>query len=82
MNKEDKNSHVLPFRLWVVFFSPYLCCTPQGMCKKNGKFCVIFDRLTQSHCNEVVLNHITTSDFEATIDFGQSKVNFLSHIYN
>ncbi len=23
MNKEEKNSHVLPFRIWVVYFSPY-----------------------------------------------------------
>jgi hypothetical protein len=38
MNKEEKNSHVLPFRQWVVFFSPYLCCTPQGMREKNGKY--------------------------------------------
>jgi hypothetical protein len=29
MNKEEKNSHVLPFRPWVVFFSPYLRCTTQ-----------------------------------------------------
>ena len=28
MNKEKKNSHVPPFKRWVVYFSPFLRCTP------------------------------------------------------
>jgi hypothetical protein len=66
MNKEEKNSHVLPFRPWVVFFSPYLHCTPQDMREKNGKYRVIFDSSTQTWMNEVVLNHVTTTELEAT----------------
>jgi hypothetical protein len=73
MNKEEKNSHVLPFRHWVVYFSPFLCCTPQGMRKKYGKYCIIFDSSTQSWMNEVVLNHVTKTEWEANIDFGKSK---------
>jgi hypothetical protein len=29
MNKEEKNSHVLPFRQWLVHFSPYCHAMPQ-----------------------------------------------------
>jgi hypothetical protein len=82
LNKEEKDSHVLHFRQWVVYFSPFLCCTPQGMCEKNGKYTVIFDSLTQTWMNEVVLNHVTTTKLEATIDFGKSKMNLLINIYN
>jgi len=32
--------------------------------------------------NEVVLNHVTTTEWEANIDFGKSKINFLINIYN
>jgi hypothetical protein len=31
MNKEERNSHVLPFRQWLVHFSPYCQATPQGV---------------------------------------------------
>jgi hypothetical protein len=82
MNKEEKNSHVLPFRQWVVYFSPFLCCTPQGMREMNGEYCLIFNSSTQTWINEVVLNHVTTSKLEATIDFGKSKKNLLINIYN
>ena len=82
MNKEEKNSHVLPFRPRVIFFSPFLCCTPQGMRKKYGKYRVICDSSTQTWMNEVVLNHVTTTEMEATINFGKSKLNLLINIYN
>jgi hypothetical protein len=31
MNKEEENSHVLPFKHWMVYFSPYCRATPQGI---------------------------------------------------
>jgi hypothetical protein len=52
------------------------------MREKNGKYRVIFDSSTQTWMNEVVLNLITTTAWEANIDFGKSKVNFLINIYN
>ena len=82
MNKEEQYSHLIALRSWVVYFSPYLRCTPQGMRKKRGKFRVIFDALTQSHQNELVLNQVTNSEFEAIIDFGESKMKLYSSIYN
>jgi hypothetical protein len=32
--------------------------------------------------NEAVLNHMTTTDHEAIIDFGQAKTNLFINIYN
>ena len=82
MNKEEKNSHVLPFKSWVVHFSPYCRATPQGIREKYGKFRVIFDSSTQSSPDEVVLNHVTPTDQEAPIDFGTAKRKLLTNIYN
>ena len=82
MNKEEKNSHVLPFKHWMVNFSPYCRATPQGIQEKYGKYWVIFDSLTQTSPDEVVLNHVTSTDLEAPIDFGFAKLKLLSNIYN
>jgi hypothetical protein len=70
MNKEEKNSHVLPLRYWTVHFSPWLQVTLQGIRKKYNKFRVIFNSSTQTSPDEVVLNHVTTTNLEANIDFG------------
>jgi hypothetical protein len=82
MNKEEKNSHVLPFKCWMVYFSPWCQVTPQGIREKNGKFRVIFDLSMQTSPDEVVLNHETSTDGKAVIDFGQAKTRLLINIYN
>jgi hypothetical protein len=82
MNKEEKNSHVLPLRYWTVYFSPWLQVTPQGMRKKYNKFRVIFDSFMQMSPDKAVLNHVTTTDHKAIIDFGQAKTNLFINIYN
>jgi hypothetical protein len=82
MNKVEKNSHVLPLRYWTVYFSPWLRVTPQGIRKKYNKFRVIFDSSTQMSPDEAVLNHVTTTDHKANIDFGRAKMNLFINIYN
>jgi hypothetical protein len=82
MNKEEKNSHVLPFKPWTIHFSPYCHATPQGICKKYGKFRVIFDSSMQTSPDEVVLNHVTPMDHKAAIDFSTAKRKLLTNIYN
>jgi hypothetical protein len=82
MNKEEKNSHVLAFKQWLVHFSPYCRATPQGIREKYGKHIVIFDSSTQTCPNEIVLNHETSTDNKAIIDFGRAKTNLLINIYN
>jgi hypothetical protein len=82
MNKEERNSHVLPFKDWIVHFSPYCRTTPQGICKKYGKYRVIFNSLTQTSPDEVVLNQVTPTEHKATINFGTAKTKLLTNIYN
>ncbi len=69
MNKEEKISHVLAFWEWLVHFSPYCRATPQGVWEKYGKYRVIFDSSAQTCPHEIVLNHETSTDHEAIIDF-------------
>jgi hypothetical protein len=81
MNKEERNSHVVPLLPWIVHFLPYMRATPLGMREKCSKFQVIFDLSTQTTPNEVVSNYITTTDLEADINFGQAKnENFHQYI--
>jgi hypothetical protein len=79
---EERNSHVVPLLPWIVLFSPWMRMTPLGTRKKYGKSRVIFDASTQTTPNKVVLNHITSTNLEAEIDFGQAKMKFLVNIYN
>jgi len=82
INKVEKNSQVLPLKLWTVYFSPWCRATPQGLKEKDGKYRVIFDASTQSKAEEVMLNHVTPTDDEPEIDFGQAKAKLLTSIYN
>jgi hypothetical protein len=81
MNKEDRNSHLLPVKLWVLCFLPYCRHTAQGILVKPGKNPrVIFDASTKGQPHEIVLNEITPTEFEAIIDFGKSKMRLLISI--
>jgi hypothetical protein len=83
MNKEDRHSHVLLVKLWVLHFSMWCQAMAQGMQVKPGKNPrVIFDASTKSYPHKVVLNEVTTTEFEANIDFGQAKIKLLTRIYN
>jgi uncharacterized protein YwbE len=83
MTKEEKHSHVLLVKLWVLYFSPWCRHTAQGMQIKPGKNPrVIFDASTKGHLHEVVLNDMTSTEFEANITFGRAKLKLLQRIYN
>jgi hypothetical protein len=83
MNKEDRHRHLLPVKLRVLHFSPWCRHTAQGNLvkpRKNPR--VIFDASTKGHPHEVVLNDVTTTEFEANITFGTAKLKLLQRIYN
>ena len=83
MNKEDRYSHLLPIKLWVLYFPPWCCHTAQGILVKPGKNPqVIFDASTKGSPHEVVMNKITHTELEAKIDFGLAKMKLLIRIYN
>jgi hypothetical protein len=83
MNKEDKNSHLIPIKHWVLPFLSWCRHTAQGMQikpRKNPK--VIFDASMKGSPREFVLNEYTPTEFEANIDLGHAKMNLLQRIYN
>ncbi len=83
INKEEKHSHLLPVKLWVLHFLLWCCHTAQGILIKPGKNPrVIFDASTKGSLHEVFLNKFTPTECEANIDFGHTKINLLSRIYN
>ncbi len=83
MNKEDRRSHLLPVKLWVLHLSPWCHHTAQGMLVKPGMNpCIIFDASTKTYPHEVVLNDVTTTEFKANITFGAAKLKLLQRIYN
>jgi len=83
MNKEEKNSHLIALKLWVLHFSPYCRSTPQGIrVKLNQDPRIIWDGSTKDSPHQIVLNEVTPTDAEATIDFGKAKTTLLVNIYN
>ena len=83
MNKEDKNSHLIPIKRWVLHFSPWCRHTVQGMQIKPGKNPrVIFDASTKGSPHEVILNKYTPTELEVNINFGHAKMNLLWRIYD
>lgn len=83
MNKEERNSHIIPMRKWVVYFSPYTRHTPQSIIIKQGKKDrVVWDGSTKYQPLDIVMNDITPTDLEAEITFGEAKMQLLVSIYN
>jgi hypothetical protein len=83
MNKEDRHSHLLPIKHWVLYFSPWCCKMAQGILVEPGKNPqVIFDASSKESPHKVVLNEITPIEFEAIIDFGLAKMKLHTRIYN
>jgi hypothetical protein len=83
LNKEDKHSHLVSLQDWVVYFSPFCRHTSQGMVVKEGKNPrVVWDASTKRTPHEIVLNEVTTTEFEALITFGTAKTEMYELIYN
>jgi hypothetical protein len=82
ISKEDRHSHLLPVKHWVLHFSPGCCHTAQGMLIKPGKNPhVIFDALTKGHHHQAVFDDVTT-EFKANITFGVATLKLIQRIYN
>jgi hypothetical protein len=78
MNREDRHSHQLLVKLLVLYFPLWCCHTAQGILIKPGKSrFIIFDASLKEDPHEVVLNNMTTMDFEAIIIFGKAKLKLL-----
>lgn len=83
MNKEDKNSHVIPLDEDLAFFSPFCRHTPQGGIDKPSKsFRIVWDGSTKQRHDDVVLNDVTPTEKEAPITFGDTERRFDKDIYD
>ncbi len=83
MNKEERHSHLIALKRWVLHFSPYCRSTAQGIqIKPNKDPRIIWDGSTKDSADLVVLNEVTPTEFEAVIDFGKAKAKLLTSIYN
>ena len=79
MLKMHLNSFSIPVREWVCYMSPHCRHTPQGFVKDKRP---VFDASTKMSWDDLVLNEVTTTDFEAAITFGPAKMNLFKRIYN
>ena len=83
LNKEEKNSHLIPVKDWVVRASPSCRHNSQGLnLKKPESPRVVWDQSTKLEPSDVVLNEITSIDLEAAITFGDTKMKLYKEIYN
>ena len=82
LNKEDKNSFVIPIDDDLAFLSPYCRHTPQGAIDKPGKsYRIVWDGSTKARYNDVVMNEVTPADNEPPITFGDAEKLFNEDIY-
>ena len=83
INKEDKNSHLIPLDEDLAYFSPFCRHTPQGAIDKAGKsFRIVWDGSTKQRYNDVVLNDVTPTEKEAPVTFGTTESSFDKDIYD
>ncbi len=72
LNKEDKNSFVIPIDEDLAYMSPYCRHTPQAAIDKRGKsYRIVWDGSTKDKYDDVVMNDVTPTDKEAPITFGE-----------
>ena len=85
INKEDKNSHLIPMHHWICDFGPNLRHNPQGIIIKpdpNTNPRVVWDGSTKHDPNDVVLNEVTSMEHEAEVTFGLTKLLSYQYLYN
>jgi len=85
LNKEERNSHVVPFPRYFVFFSPYARTTPQTVMNANSadkKARLCWDGTTTHAPHEISMNQITPTENEAAVTFGYVYMAFCIWIWN
>lgn len=81
MNKEERNSHIVPFPIWMCAFSPFANHVSQGIVFKEGSDPrLVWDGTTKHDKDDVVSNDYVSTEDEPPITFGRTLRYFL-HIY-
>lgn len=83
LNKEERNSHIIPFPSYLVRASTTAHHVPQCIIQKEGKNDrLVWDGSTKLTPHELVMNEVTPTDDEPDITFGFIYVAFLVWIWN
>jgi hypothetical protein len=83
MNKEERNSHVIPFMSFIVLFSAFARITPQHLLNKFGKKDrLIWDGKTKLFPKETTMNEATPIEHETPVMFGIVYMTFITWIWN
>ena len=87
LNKEERNSHLIPFPRFMVRASPYAHHVPQHiLVKKKKKITskprLIWDGKNKRWAWEVTMNEMTDQTLEAIIMFGYVYKDYCTWIYN
>ena len=83
MVKETRLHHVIPFRGWTAWASPFARATPQTINMKNPeKPRPCWDGSTARDPHQIPINEVTPTENEAAITFGNVFLLFLTWIYN
>ena len=79
INKEDRNSHIVPMHGWVCELAPNFRHTPQGLVLKTGSNPrAVWDGSTQPTPADVVMNKVTPTEHEADITVVSQSCYFIS----
>ena len=85
MNKEKRNTFVIPLSSWVWHFIPNLFATPNHVLQKLGKpDRMIFDAAYQHTADSIPINMMTedASITELHCNFGLVKLRLYTRVYN
>jgi len=83
LNKEERNSHIIPFPRYLVRASTVAHHVPQCIIQKEGKKDrLVWDGSTKLSAAEIVMNEVTNIDLEPDITFGLIYTLFLIWIWN
>lgn len=82
LNKEERNSHIMPFSSWIVQMSQVCHHVPQMVIYKNGKGRVIWNGTSKSWAWVETMNEVSATLEEADVTFGDTLPRFFKYIYN
>ena len=83
LNKEERNSHLIPFPRYLVRASSVAHHVPQAIIIKPGKKDrLVWDGSTKKYAHEITMNEVTPIVDEAAITFGYIYMAFLIWIWN
>jgi hypothetical protein len=82
MNKEDKQSHLIPVSELFCYFSPYIQHVPQTMNLKKANIRLCWNGSKVYHEEDVSMNQDVDMENEPLITFGNTNDLFMRDMYN